>query len=76
MPPMHGKAPDDPARAGGGERVLVVDAGVGDADHHFARVELVERHLDESAEIFFSTSLNTVGLEFFHELSLPNESPY
>ena len=42
------EAAQDPAGAGGCERVLVVDAGVGDADHHLARGQVRERELLEA----------------------------
>ncbi len=41
------EAPDDLARAGRGQRILEVDAGEGGPDHHLARVQLVQRQLDQ-----------------------------
>ena len=47
MPPMQDGAAQDAALAGGGQRVLVVHVGIGDADHDLPRIELVERAVDE-----------------------------
>ena len=44
-----GEAPDDLACAGGGQGVLEVDAREGGLDRHLARIQLVERHLDQPA---------------------------
>ena len=40
---------DEPTGAGGGERVLVIDAGIRRPDHHFAGAQLVERGLHDAA---------------------------
>jgi hypothetical protein len=47
-PTDAGKAPHDLAGAGGGQRVLIVDAGVQNADDNLARVQIIERYLDET----------------------------
>ena len=62
-----GRAAQDAALAGRGERVLVVDVGVRDAHHHVARVEIVERHVDElRLDLAIGRFGELVGLESFH----------
>ena len=45
-----GKAPDDLARPGSRQRILVVDAGVMDADGHLASVELLGHKRTHAAD--------------------------
>src|SRR5204862_7785343 len=52
--------------AAGGEGVLVVDAGVGDAHHHVARVEFAAGHGVEAADaVFFRRAFS-----YMHAVSL------
>src|SRR5262249_18338718 len=62
-----GRTPQDPALAGRGERVLVVHARVGDTHGNVARVELIERRIDEfRADLLLRRLGKPVGLEALH----------
>src|SRR6185436_11693875 len=62
--------PQDPALAGGGERVLVVHIRIGDAHHDVARVEVLERHLHElRPDLAIGRFREPVGLESVHRHS-------
>ena len=60
-------AAQDPAGAGGGERVLVVDAGVADADHHLAGPEVIELERLEARDDAAVVGVNAKSLEVFHD---------
>ena len=67
-----GKAPDDPARTGSRQRILVIDAGVGNANRHLAGIEHRLVNADQTALCFTFNLFNQERLEGTHEFSLMN----
>ncbi len=59
----------DASLAGGRERVLVIDVGVGHAHHKFAGIEVVEPHVDESGLNFSVDLFQPESLERLHRFS-------
>src|SRR5438067_55735 len=59
-------AAQDLACSGRGERVFVVDVGVGDADHDLAGVEVVQRELLEAGGDLSALGVDAEGLERVH----------
>ena len=70
------RAAQDPSLARRGERVLEVDVGVRDTHHHFARVEFIERALDECRLHALVDLGDSVSLELFHGSPRENSSAW
>ncbi len=64
-----GKTTDDFARPRRGECVLVIDSGVMRTDDDLARVEIVERQLDEAALRFAVFFEDAIGAKHIHHRS-------
>ena len=57
------KAPYDFAGTGCGQRILVVDAGVGHLDHHFTRIKIFQLCLLEARNSFALALVDSKNLE-------------
>jgi hypothetical protein len=64
--PNTGKAADHLAHAGGGQRILVIDAGERGLDQHLAGIQLANAHFYKPRARLAVFVVEPIGFELFH----------